>query len=179
MAATMAHELRSIKIDGVTHHARLLAVAEHGDMDEYQTRVKWATLDVQVESRLPLMTGREITVETPFEGGLLSIRGRVYLQEGGLDYTRLLIEGAPLLFPLVRDDAEASMLRAIAAEPHEDAHRLIYADWLEEHGETKKALILRQISGSAMSPLATRVYRTNVVCSGVDDVWFDFVSRRT
>lgn len=52
-------------------------------------------------------------------------------------------------FPLAvaRNDAEAAMLRAIHEEPHADANRLIYADWLEEHGETDKAAWLRAFVG--------------------------------
>ena len=31
------------------------------------------------------------------------------------------------------DVTEADFLRAVLAEPGEDAHRLVYADWLDEH----------------------------------------------
>ncbi len=34
-------------------------------------------------------------------------------------------------------------LRAIAAEPEEDVHRLVYADWLDEHGEPERAEFTR------------------------------------
>ncbi len=34
-------------------------------------------------------------------------------------------------------------LAAIIAEPHEDVHRLVYADWLEEQGEADRAEFIR------------------------------------
>jgi uncharacterized protein (TIGR02996 family) len=34
-------------------------------------------------------------------------------------------------------------LRAIAAEPDADAPRLVFADWLEEHGEAERAELIR------------------------------------
>jgi uncharacterized protein (TIGR02996 family) len=34
-------------------------------------------------------------------------------------------------------DAEAPLLRAVRAAPDDDAPRLIYADWLEEHGDVR------------------------------------------
>ncbi len=37
----------------------------------------------------------------------------------------------------------AGFLQAIIAEPHEDVHRLVFADWLEEHGEDDHASFIR------------------------------------
>src|SRR3954451_479919 len=34
-------------------------------------------------------------------------------------------------------------LRAIAAEPYDDTHRLVYADWLEDHGDAARAELIR------------------------------------
>src|SRR5262245_57047624 len=34
-------------------------------------------------------------------------------------------------------------LRAIAAAPDDDTHRLVYADWLDEHGEPERAEFIR------------------------------------
>jgi uncharacterized protein (TIGR02996 family) len=39
--------------------------------------------------------------------------------------------------------AAADFLRAIQAAPDDDAPRLVYADWLEEHGEPERALFIR------------------------------------
>jgi uncharacterized protein (TIGR02996 family) len=36
-----------------------------------------------------------------------------------------------------------ALLRAIIANPDEDTPRLVYADWLEEHGEAKRAAFIR------------------------------------
>jgi uncharacterized protein (TIGR02996 family) len=38
---------------------------------------------------------------------------------------------------------EAAFLRAIIEQPHEDAHRLVYADWLEDHGQGERAEFIR------------------------------------
>jgi uncharacterized protein (TIGR02996 family) len=38
---------------------------------------------------------------------------------------------------------EAAFLEAIRAAPHDDGLRLVYADWLEEHGQSDKAEFLR------------------------------------
>jgi uncharacterized protein (TIGR02996 family) len=34
-------------------------------------------------------------------------------------------------------------LRSIVAEPHDDAHRLVYADWLEDNGDPQRAEFIR------------------------------------
>lgn len=39
--------------------------------------------------------------------------------------------------------AESGFLKAIVHEPDEDAHRLIYADWLEENGNPERAEFIR------------------------------------
>src|SRR5262249_10670779 len=51
---------------------------------------------------------------------------------------------APLIEPYVRalPGSEAS-LRPVAAEPDDDTHRLVLADWLEEHGEAERAEFIR------------------------------------
>ncbi len=38
---------------------------------------------------------------------------------------------------------ETGLLRTIAREPEDDAPRLVYADWLEEHGQTERADFIR------------------------------------
>src|SRR5687768_14661656 len=40
-------------------------------------------------------------------------------------------------------DDRAGFWEAICAEPDEDAHRLVFADWLEEHGEAERAEFIR------------------------------------
>jgi uncharacterized protein (TIGR02996 family) len=41
------------------------------------------------------------------------------------------------------DDQERSLIEAIRAEPEDDAVRLVYADWLEEHGQDDRAELIR------------------------------------
>jgi uncharacterized protein (TIGR02996 family) len=38
---------------------------------------------------------------------------------------------------------EGALLRAVIAEPDDDAPRLIYADWLDEHGQSERAEFIR------------------------------------
>src|SRR4051812_2326829 len=38
---------------------------------------------------------------------------------------------------------DAALWRAVVATPHDDAPRLIYADWLEEHGQPERAEFVR------------------------------------
>jgi uncharacterized protein (TIGR02996 family) len=46
---------------------------------------------------------------------------------------------------------EAAFLRAICAEPADDTPRLVYADWLEEHGQGERAEFIRvQVELAAM-----------------------------
>jgi uncharacterized protein (TIGR02996 family) len=40
-------------------------------------------------------------------------------------------------------EARAGLWKAILAEPDEDAHRLVYADWLDDHGEADHAELIR------------------------------------
>jgi uncharacterized protein (TIGR02996 family) len=39
--------------------------------------------------------------------------------------------------------SHSGFLRAIAAAPEDDVHRLVYADWLDEHGEPERAELIR------------------------------------
>src|SRR5437763_14959052 len=47
-----------------------------------------------------------------------------------------------------------AFLRAIWDRPHDDAPRLIYADWLDEHGDPERAEFIRLTTGSAAGPAA-------------------------
>jgi uncharacterized protein (TIGR02996 family) len=40
-------------------------------------------------------------------------------------------------------DEQAALLAAIVAEPDEDTPRLVYADWLQEHGDEEQATFIR------------------------------------
>lgn len=40
-------------------------------------------------------------------------------------------------------DEQAALLRAIVAHPDDDTPRLVYADWLEEHGDSEQAGFIR------------------------------------
>ena len=39
---------------------------------------------------------------------------------------------------------ERTFLEAIRAEPDDDAHRLVFADWLEDHGKPTWATLIRR-----------------------------------
>jgi uncharacterized protein (TIGR02996 family) len=41
-------------------------------------------------------------------------------------------------------DEQAALLSAICAEPDEDTPRLVYADWLQEHGDEEQATFIRE-----------------------------------
>jgi uncharacterized protein (TIGR02996 family) len=41
-------------------------------------------------------------------------------------------------------DEQAALLAAICAEPDEDTPRLVYADWLQEHGDEEQATFVRE-----------------------------------
>jgi len=40
-------------------------------------------------------------------------------------------------------DEQAALLQAILDEPDSDVHRLVYADWLDEHGRPRRAAFIR------------------------------------
>ena len=52
--------------------------------------------------------------------------------------------------PMTHDE---SFLRAIREEPDDDGVRLIYADWLEEHGKAERAEFIRGQVTLARTPL--------------------------
>ena len=58
------------------------------------------------------------------------------LMELGVPYAKALEAIEP---PTDRD----SLLRAILANPADDMSRLVFADWLEEHGESERAEFIR------------------------------------
>jgi uncharacterized protein (TIGR02996 family) len=47
---------------------------------------------------------------------------------------------------------EAAFLRAIQADPSDATAKLVYADWLDEHGETEKAEYVRTVAESGRRP---------------------------
>jgi uncharacterized protein (TIGR02996 family) len=66
----------------------------------------------------------------------------------------------------------AGFLEAIGDEPDDDTPRLIYADWLEEHGEPERAEFIRLQCRAASLP--KRLARA--ACGGADRLavraWF-------
>ncbi len=55
---------------------------------------------------------------------------------------------------------EQALLAAILAEPGEDAHRLIMADWFEEHGQDERAEFIRvQVEADQLALLAEQTDR--------------------
>lgn len=54
--------------------------------------------------------------------------------------------------------AEEGFVRAIGAEPDDDTHRLVYADWLEDHGQSERAEFIRvQIDLARTDPTDQRL----------------------
>src|SRR5262245_43514127 len=49
--------------------------------------------------------------------------------------------------------AHSPFLRAVAGQPDEDAPRLVYADWLDEHGDPDRAEFIRVQCALARSGL--------------------------
>ena len=47
--------------------------------------------------------------------------------------------------PAPRSDDGESLYRAVLMDPNDDAPRLVYADWLEEHGELERAELIRHM----------------------------------
>lgn len=61
----------------------------------------------------------------------------------------------PRASPVNADD-EASFLRAIAAQPEDDAPRLVYADWLTERGDARGELIQLQLEKKPSAALVAK-----------------------
>ena len=60
------------------------------------------------------------------------------------DLTKVARAGAPVpTDPTDRAREDPAFLAAIQAAPHDDAPRLVYADWLEEHGDSSRAEFIR------------------------------------
>lgn len=73
---------------------------------------------------------------------------------------------------------EADFWRAIEAAPHDDAIRLIYADWLEEHDEELKGRYLRtEVRLGQMDPNDDRIEIPwsilNELRMNLDSAWLD------
>jgi uncharacterized protein (TIGR02996 family) len=58
--------------------------------------------------------------------------------------------------PGKEDTSEAGLLRAIREAPDDDAPRLVYADWLDEHDEPQRAELIRVQCELARIPLGLR-----------------------
>src|SRR5262245_10302006 len=56
-------------------------------------------------------------------------------------------------------DDRAALLRAVTDSPDDPTPRLIFADWLEEHGESDAAAILRGERGAQAVRLAVELPR--------------------
>jgi uncharacterized protein (TIGR02996 family) len=62
---------------------------------------------------------------------------------------------------------EPSLLAAILAQPDEDTHRLVYADWLDENGQPERAEFIRVQCALARTPMFLR--SECKVCGAVAD----------
>ena len=60
----------------------------------------------------------------------------------------------------MRDATETAFLQAIIAEPDDDVHRLVFADWLQENGQEERAEFVRvQIELAALQNPSPRLLR--------------------
>jgi uncharacterized protein (TIGR02996 family) len=67
------------------------------------------------------------------------------------------LDAAPAATPR-REEAEAELLAAVYRDPDDDGPRLVYADWLEQQGDSRGELIVLQIAreNGTTSPKALR-----------------------
>jgi uncharacterized protein (TIGR02996 family) len=72
---------------------------------------------------------------------------------------------------------EDRFIRAIAAAPNDEATRLVYADWLEERGESARSTLLRKEVAHFRKPLDRRGAGMWSRAKDVDRVWMAMVSR--
>lgn len=64
------------------------------------------------------------------------------------------------------DSERAALLRAICEAPDDDAPRLIYADWLDEHGEAERAEFIRlQVKANELGG-CTHKWSPGTTCDG-------------
>jgi uncharacterized protein (TIGR02996 family) len=71
---------------------------------------------------------------------------------------------------------EESFLQAIGADPADDASRLVYADWLDEHGGGDRAAFLRaECSAAAGKPMHARTCRR--YAKALPEEWLRSVAR--
>lgn len=69
---------------------------------------------------------------------------------------------------------EDPFIAAIAADPADEPTRLVYSDWLEEHGEDARAAYLRaEVANFRGTPIQSEWYEM----PGVDQVWAHLISR--
>src|SRR5437588_196244 len=74
--------------------------------------------------------------------------------------------------------ADGAFLQAICAEPDEDAHRLVYADWLDENGRPERAEFIRvQCALAKLGPDDPRpphlLKREKALYEAHHQAWFD------
>src|SRR5262245_13490092 len=55
---------------------------------------------------------------------------------------------------------QAALLAAIIADPDEDTPRLVYADWLQEHGDEEQAAFIRESIKLALMKPTTKSWLT-------------------
>jgi uncharacterized protein (TIGR02996 family) len=73
-----------------------------------------------------------------------------------------------------RVDDEAAFLRAIADAPEDLAPRLVYADWLDEHGYADRAEYLRAEHRGRADPAAGRD-RLAALRARLDPAWLGVI----
>lgn len=61
--------------------------------------------------------------------------------------------------PVTESDEERVLLLAVVADPHDDDRRLVYADWLEEQGDTRADYLRSEVAYRRADPSDTETLR--------------------
>jgi uncharacterized protein (TIGR02996 family) len=66
---------------------------------------------------------------------------------------------------------DTAFIRAIQADPHDDAPRLIYADWLEEHGDPRSEFVRTLVARAAEPSKRKHQTRLRTLRKQFDPLW--------
>jgi uncharacterized protein (TIGR02996 family) len=75
--------------------------------------------------------------------------------EGGWPFELHLLRSQLLIVPPKATREEKAMLAGIIDNPADEARWLVYADWLEEHGQSRNAVTERALRGAGRYPVGT------------------------
>lgn len=78
-----------------------------------------------------------------------------YKREGGWPFELRLLRSQLLQAPAKMPREEKALLAGVQDSPADEARWLVYADWLEEHGQSRNALLERALRASGRYPVGT------------------------